>query len=828
MATPRITPSASRYTNSSADACSLSCSSNIGQLTINYWTPLSIATTITAETVVTIINKKSNSTRVTTVTNQEVDFSKYPKPTNLNSDGIQTTLITDVDERGSGFTTITLTFPSVYVQYDSVYHLSGQIPTTVNGKSTCTSISKDDGAPISWPSHPPLPLTTGTVDSALMHQDPKGWTFFPMAGPDNNPDVGKVINDAADYPLIKSLFPDLPIWSCQGLASGVGNGPDGFSSTALFLTDTSTSIEDDEDADTATAHQPKTSVMVDPVSAQPTPSAKVEPSQTPQPPAPASIAQPPVPSQTPGKSTGSESSSSSSEGDTPSKPSISTENDGSAAQPGKTPPKVVPAPYSTPSGPDSLPAKSTTLGGQSPGTNEVHNGNSDTNLNPAAGGEVSAGGGEVSAAGGQVSAGGGEVSAAGGGASKSNAPLDTGNSHQGSVQHAQDATALTVPAEPVIFGGETLTPIAASQYVVAGHTIAPGPQPTTIENGNSAMPIVLQSSQGKLVFSVGSAGTVVPIQNGGGTATTQSFAPDGRPLVTSNAQGQYLVSGQTLSPGKINTVAGTLISLAPSGPSVAVLGSKTAGAAFAPDGLPLVTSNAQGQYLVSGQTLSPGKVNTVAGTLISLAPSGSSIANLGSETAEAAAGAAHGNGPSPVLTFGSQTITPDSQGHLVVAGQTLSPGGAPISVSGIPLSLNSAGDVAIIGGSKTQTLANYLGVTPAPSPALLTFGTKTVAPNSLCQYIVDGQTLSAGGAVTVSGTPFSLDSGGSIAVVGTKTESVGNGAIVSGLSGNGDNGSASRTGPTPFTGSASNAKMSSMAMAVSVIVWGLVGVIAFL
>ena len=275
-------------------------------------------------------------------------------------------------------------------------------------------------------------------------------------------------------------------------------------------------------------------------------------------------------------------------------------------------------------------------------------------------------------------------------------------------------------------------------------------------------------------------------------------------------------------------VAGTLLSLAPSGPSVAILGSKTAGVAFAPDGFPLVTSNAQGQYLVSGQTLSPGKVNTVAGTLVSLAPSGSSIAILGSETADAAAGAAHGNGPSPVLTFGSQAITPDSQGHLVVAGQTLSPGAPPISVSAITLSLNSAGDVAIIGASKTQTLANHPAVTPAPSAALLTFGTQTVAPNSLGQYIVDGQMLSAGGAVTVSGTPISLDSGGSIAVVGTKIESVGNGASVSGLSGNGGKGSANRTGPTPFMGSASNAKMPSMALAVGVFVWTLRGVIALL
>ena len=626
-----------------------------------------------------------------------------------------------------------------------------------------------------------------------------------MAGPDNNPDVGKVLNDGSDYPLIKSLFPDLPIWSCQGLASGVGNGPDGFSSTALFLTDTSTSIEDDEDADTATAHQPKTSVMVDPVSAQPTPSAKVETSQTPQPPAPASVAQPPVPSQTPGKSTDSESASSGD--DTPSKPSISTDNDGSAAQPGKMPSKVVPAPYSTPSAPDPLPTKSATLDGQSPGTNDVHKGNSDTILNPAAGGEVSA---------------------AAGSAIESDFPLDSTNSHAGSVQHAQDATALTMPAEPVIFGGQTLTPIAASQYVVADHTIASGPQPTTIEKGNSAMPIVLQSSQGKLVFSVGSAGTVLPIQNVIAPAATQSFTPDKPPLLTSNAQGQYLVSGQTLLPGKVNTVAGTLISLAPSGASVDVLGSETAEAAFAPDGFPLVTSNAQGQYLVSGQTLSPGKANTVAGTLISLASSGSSIAVLGPETTEAAAKAAYGNGPSPVLTFGSQAITPDSQGHFVVAGQTLSPGGAPISVSGIPLSLNPAGDVAVIGGSKTQTLASHPAVTPAPSPALLTFGTQTVAPNSLGQYVVDGQTLSAGGAVTVLGTPISLDSGGSLAVAGTRTESVGNGATVSRLSSNGGNGSASGNGPTPFTGSASNARMSSRAITMSIFVWTFGGVITLL
>ena len=58
-----------------------------------FWTQLSIATTITAETVVTVINNRTNVTRTTTISNTEVDLSQYTIPNNTNSAGTITTSV---------------------------------------------------------------------------------------------------------------------------------------------------------------------------------------------------------------------------------------------------------------------------------------------------------------------------------------------------------------------------------------------------------------------------------------------------------------------------------------------------------------------------------------------------------------------------------------------------------------------------------------------------------------------------------------------------------------------------------------------------------------
>ncbi|KAK0508632.1 hypothetical protein JMJ35_008908 [Cladonia borealis] len=79
----------------------------------------------------------------------------------------------------------------------------------------------------------------------------------------------------------------------------------------------------------------------------------------------------------------------------------------------------------------------------------------------------------------------------------------------------------------------------------------------------------------------------------------------------------------------------------------------------------------------------------------------------------------------------------------------------------------------------------------------LTIGTQVVTANKAGQYIVDGLTLTPGGVVTVSGTRVSLEAGDTGVVVGTSTEALG-ALITAGLgSGPGGNGT---SGVKPFTG----------------------------
>ncbi len=57
--------------------CPVNCNRNIGPLGSITWTAKTITATITAETVVHVVNKKNNSTRTETITNTELDLKNY-------------------------------------------------------------------------------------------------------------------------------------------------------------------------------------------------------------------------------------------------------------------------------------------------------------------------------------------------------------------------------------------------------------------------------------------------------------------------------------------------------------------------------------------------------------------------------------------------------------------------------------------------------------------------------------------------------------------------------------------------------------------------------
>lgn len=343
---------------------------------------------------------------------------------------------------------------------------------------------------------------------------------------------------------------------------------------------------------------------------------------------------------------------------------------------------------------------------------------------------------------------------------------------------------------PIAVGSEQISQNAASEYVVAGHTLAPG-----------APPIEVQGTEVSLVPSASAvviAGSTVAL-----SSTHAREITVGAQIFTANSASQYVAGGQTLVPGGAAiTVSGTRLSLAPSATQIEI-GSSTIvlGHNFTPSPPPPLltlgshtyTANSKSQYTIAGQTLIPGgPAVTVSGTRLSLAPSATQVV-VGSSTIQL--------GPvftPPPLTFGSQTFTADSASDYIIDGQTLIPGAPAITISNTRISLAPDASEAVIGGS-TETLLSGPTLPPivigsqtftANEAGAYVIGSQTVTPGasgivvpasllgagaSLSVYTVagqvftanstafsiDGTTISVGGpGVTISGTPISLQASG--------------------------------------------------------------------
>lgn len=131
---------------------------------------MSITATITAETVLLVVNRKKNSTRTTTIKNTEIDFDKIVKPSTINSAGTVTTVVDILD--GSTWSTQVVAYPTTaYHDYPANYTWSGTLSTTISGVQTCATETADQVFP--WPSHPLLPKKIQT--ELDLDEDPRGW-----------------------------------------------------------------------------------------------------------------------------------------------------------------------------------------------------------------------------------------------------------------------------------------------------------------------------------------------------------------------------------------------------------------------------------------------------------------------------------------------------------------------------------------------------------------------------------------------------------------------------------------------------------------------------
>ncbi|KAK3065354.1 hypothetical protein LTS18_011877, partial [Coniosporium uncinatum] len=188
--------------------------------------------TLTAATVLQIVNTKLNTTRTSTIYN-------YPSGFNIpatNSAGTVTTVITRTYGPSSSFVT-TLAFPTAFQDYDADYETR-----------VCTNLLSS----AFLPSHPPttqsaatIPVITYEVGNGTSYlTDSQGIYYKPTQYVNGMP-----------YEFYSKVFSDFRTeeW-CDGLVPA----PAFAVPTALLLTATSVSMEDDDEPTTTSAPVPET------------------------------------------------------------------------------------------------------------------------------------------------------------------------------------------------------------------------------------------------------------------------------------------------------------------------------------------------------------------------------------------------------------------------------------------------------------------------------------------------------------------------------------------------------------------------------------------
>jgi len=261
----------------------------------------------------------------------------------------------------------------------------------------------------------------------------------------------------------------------------------------------------------------------------------------------------------------------------------------------------------------------------------------------------------------------------------------------------QLSPALTTPPS-IVAGGHPLTTNSAGDFIVGSSVLHPSSPAIIISN----TPISLDASASQVIVG-GSTIQLLPA-----LTSPPSVTIGGHPLTT-NSAGDYIIASQTLTPGaSAITIASTPLSLAPFATAL-VVGSSTIPLPHPPSGsenhpivigsttLPYSLNPTSSLIIVGSQTLTPGGAAiTSSSTPLSLAPSGTALI-IGSSTI-----------PLPTsqvpLTIGS-TILPyslNTASSLIILGsQTLTPGGAAITVAGSV--------VSAVQGSGTQGLEVVVG-----------------------------------------------------------------------------------------------------------------------
>ena len=332
---------------------------------------------------------------------------------------------------------------------------------------------------------------------------------------------------------------------------------------------------------------------------------------------------------------------------------------------------------------------------------------------------------------------------------------------------------------PINIGGQEVYPNARSQYVVGGKTLTPGATITIPpSNGGPASTIALQTDNAGHTEAIINSHTSTI--NPASPITSAALVVGGQTMLP-NSKGQYVISGKTLSPGSTITIPGanggpsTTVALQTdsAGHVAAIMNGQTSNltpsspmtAAALIVGGETLLPNSAGSYVVSGHTLTPGSTITVPGdspgapsTTMALSTNGQgqTEAIVNGQTATLTPSAI--TAAPLVLSKGGETLLPNAAGDYVVDGKTLSlgaqitiPGNSPGAPSTtISLTTNAAGQTEAVMNGRTSTLTPFTAsVTGAP----VVVGGQTITPNAQGQYVINGQTLSLDGEITLGGGP---------------------------------------------------------------------------
>ena len=167
------------------------------------------------------------------------------------------------------------------------------------------------------------------------------------------------------------------------------------------------------------------------------------------------------------------------------------------------------------------------------------------------------------------------------------------------------------------------------------------------------------------------------------------------------------------------------------------------------------------RLVIHDKTLPPGSSATVQGKSIAFLPGGDGVV-LGSSTQKFAAPALQTSFEA-VMTYGGSTYTIGSRSEIAIEGQTLTPG-KTIMVQGTPIAYAANGNGVVVGTS-TQQLSI---ITPSPNQLeVMTLAGSTYTLGSLSELIIQGQTLTPGGTITIQGTPIAYPSSNAVRVGGS-------------------------------------------------------------